>query len=178
MSSLAPTIRGVLEAGASASASSSSSPTPSSSSTPTPTPAPTEGTTTVSGWIRSLRAHKKVAFAELDDGSGSTLQAVLKGKARSDDLTPGAAVRMRGKLAASRGAGQAVELLVDEVALLGACDPETYPIQKKALPASVLREYAHLRFRTGASAATMRVRDALARDWHDWFEVSPTSSVR
>lgn len=34
------------------------------------------------GWVRSLRSHKKVAFAEIDDGSGATVQAVLKGDTR------------------------------------------------------------------------------------------------
>lgn len=174
MSGLAPTIRGVFEASCSAA---SSSTTPSSSSTPaTSSPSPSDEPTVVSGWIRSLRAHKKVAFAELDDGSGSTVQAVLKGKGRAlvdEGLNPGSAVRMVGQLVASKGAGQALELVVEDAALLGSCDPEMYPIQKKALPASVLREQAHLRFKTSATAATMRVRDALARDWHDWFEVRP-----
>jgi len=50
---------------------------------------------------------------------------------------------------------------------------QTYPIQKKHLPEHVLREQAHLRFKTTLTAATMRVRDALMRDWHDWFEVRP-----
>jgi len=60
--------------------------------------------------------------------------------------------------------------VVAETTVLGACG-DKYPVQKKAIPAPVLREYAHLRFRTGSTAAVMRVRDALARDWHDWFEV-------
>jgi len=38
----------------------------------------------VYGWVRSLRAHKNVAFAEIDDGSGGSVQAVLKGKARDE----------------------------------------------------------------------------------------------
>jgi hypothetical protein len=34
---------------------------------------------TVHGWVRSVRAHKNVAFAEIDDGSGAALQAVFRG---------------------------------------------------------------------------------------------------
>lgn len=79
---------------------------------------------------------------------------------------------MRGALLPSRGAGQALELLVEDVQVLGPADPDAYPIQKKALPAALLREHAHLRVRTGQGAAVARVRDALERDWHDWFEVS------
>ena len=71
----------------------------------------------------------------------------------------------------SRGSGQAVELVVDQTDILGTCDPETYPVQKKHLPAPVLRDLAHLRFRTTQTAAVMRVRDGLLRDWHEWFEV-------
>lgn len=40
--------------------------------------------TEVNGWIRSVRAHKNVAFAEIDDGTGGSIQAVLKGKGRAD----------------------------------------------------------------------------------------------
>jgi hypothetical protein len=39
---------------------------------------------TVNGWLKSVRAHKNVAFAELSDGSGGGLQAVWKGKGRAD----------------------------------------------------------------------------------------------
>ncbi|WVF68954.1 hypothetical protein IAT40_003728 [Kwoniella sp. CBS 6097] len=125
----------------------------------------------VNGWIRSIRSHKNVAFAEVHDGSSSRgVQAVLKGKGKADGLTNGTSVQLKGRLTKSKGQGQDVELLVEDVRTLGECDPEAYPIQKKSLPASVLRDNAHLRFRTSQTAATMRVRDALMRDWHDWFE--------
>lgn len=40
---------------------------------------PTQDTSVkVQGWLKSVRAHKNVAFASIDDGSGSTLQAVFK----------------------------------------------------------------------------------------------------
>lgn len=35
------------------------------------------------GWVRSVRAHKNVAFAEVDDGT-ARVQSVLKGKGRAD----------------------------------------------------------------------------------------------
>jgi asparaginyl-tRNA synthetase len=44
-------------------------------------------------------------------------------------------------------------------------------MQKKSLPLPYLRDHAHVRFRTAHPAAVMRVRDALMREWHDWFEV-------
>ncbi|WOO76735.1 putative asparagine--tRNA ligase, mitochondrial [Vanrija pseudolonga] len=124
---------------------------------------------TVNGWVRSVRAHKNVAFAEVDDGSGDSVQAVLKGRT-AEGITLGSSVRLSGTLSPSRGRGQALELQVSDARVLGPSDPDAYPIQKKALPAPLLREHAHMRFRTTQTAGVMRVRDALARDWHDWFE--------
>ncbi|WVN85099.1 asparagine-tRNA ligase [Cryptococcus depauperatus CBS 7841] len=125
----------------------------------------------VKAWIKSIRAHKNVAFIELNDGSSAeSLQGVLKGGGKAEGMTNGTSVKLRGRLQQSKGQGQDVELVVDEAMVLGVCDSELYPIQKKALPAALLRENAHLRFRTTQTAAIMRIRDALARDWHDWFE--------
>lgn len=53
---------------------------------------------------------------------------------------------------------------------------QVYPIQKKYLPPPVLRDMAHLRFRTTQTASIMRVRDGMMREWHDWFEVGSFSS--
>jgi asparaginyl-tRNA synthetase len=39
----------------------------------------------VKGWLKSVRAHKNVVFAELNDGSTTEgLQAVFKGQSRID----------------------------------------------------------------------------------------------
>lgn len=44
---------------------------------------PPETATTIQGWIKSIRAHKSVAFLEISDGTTSeTLQAVIKGKSK------------------------------------------------------------------------------------------------
>lgn len=96
----------------------------------------------------------------------------LSAKCTDDSLTQGSAVKLTGALQPSKGKGQAYELQVAEVEILGPCG-DSYPVQKKSIPAPVMREHAHLRFRTSQTAAVMRVRDGLARDWHDWFEVSP-----
>ncbi|KIR24966.1 asparagine-tRNA ligase [Cryptococcus deuterogattii LA55] len=164
LSSLPPTIRSLL--------SSRRSTLPSISSTThlETTPCVNEPVE-VNGWIKSVRAHKNVAFLEVSDGTtGENVQAVLKGKNKAEGLSIGASAKLRGRLEQSRGRGQDVELVVGDAQVLGTCDAEAYPIQKKSLPASVLRDNAHLRFRTSQTAAVMRIRDALARDWHDWFE--------
>ena len=90
-------------------------------------------TITVSGWIKSVRRQKNVAFAVLTDGSSTQgLQAVFVGGGEgvkgyvlvfllkcwghvffSCRLTNGAAVRLTGKLVPSPGVGQEKELLID-----------------------------------------------------------------
>ncbi|EIW73510.1 hypothetical protein TREMEDRAFT_24575 [Tremella mesenterica DSM 1558] len=136
----------------------------------------TESNVKINGWLKSVRGHKNVLFGQVDDGSDS-VQAVFKGDSRVEgeyslmiSLTNGTSVSLSGRLSPSRGPGQTVELLVEETTILGSCDPETYPIQKKHIPAPVLRDLAHLRFRTSQMASVMRVRDAMMRDWHEWFE--------
>ncbi|KDR81390.1 hypothetical protein GALMADRAFT_239257 [Galerina marginata CBS 339.88] len=139
---------------------------------------PPKQSTTVSGWIKSIRKQKNVSFAVITDGSSAQgLQAVLvKGKDEEllRRLTNGAAVRLTGRLVSSPGAGQSHELLVDrnegEIVLLGDCPPETYPIQKKDLTTEYLREHAHLRARTSRIAAMLRLRDVLRRQMDSWFE--------
>ncbi|WWD18545.1 asparagine-tRNA ligase [Kwoniella shandongensis] len=164
LSTLPPTLRSIL---------STHRPTPSSSTTTaasSTTPSDNDEVT-INGWIKSIRTHKNVSFVEVNDGSSSEgVQAVLKGKGRSEGLTNGTSVQLKGRLGKSRGQGQDLELLVNDLRVLGDSDPEAYPIQKKSLPASVLRDNAHLRFRTTQTASVMRIRDALQRDWHDWFE--------
>ncbi|WWC70830.1 asparagine-tRNA ligase [Kwoniella pini CBS 10737] len=166
LSTLPPTIRTILSNVQSQSASS-----PNSSSNQSSSSNSNNDKINVNGWIKSIRTHKNVSFLEINDGtSGTSLQAVLKGKGKSDGLTNGTSVSLIGELKKSRGQGQDYELSVEDVKVLGECDSEAYPIQKKSLPSSILRENAHLRFRTSQTAAIMRIRDALMRDWHDWFE--------
>jgi asparaginyl-tRNA synthetase len=100
-----------------------------------------KSTTTISGWIKSIRKQKNVSFAVITDGSSTNgLQAVLvKGDRDGEDmlkryltimlivsniqptpffilsrLTNGAAVRLTGRLVSSPGKGQSCELLVDQ----------------------------------------------------------------
>ncbi|KAF7973676.1 hypothetical protein HWV62_14662 [Athelia sp. TMB] len=125
----------------------------------------------VTGWVRSVRRQKRVAFAVLSDGSTRAgLQAVFGDPAGARALTNGASVRVRGRLVASPGAGQARELRVEACEVVGACDPETYPLQKQALPVDYTREYAHLRARTDEGGRVLRVRAAAARAVHAFFE--------
>ena len=70
----------------------------------------------------------------------------------------------------SQGKGQKVELIVEEITVIGAADPEQYPIQPKKHSFEFLREKAHLRVRTATFSAVMRVRSALSFGVHRFFQ--------
>ncbi|KAK6992234.1 Asparaginyl-tRNA synthetase [Favolaschia claudopus] len=127
---------------------------------------------TVTGWVKSIRKQKRVAFGVLSDGSSPTgLQAVFHEDLgeRVKQITNGTSICVRGSIVKSPGSGQDKELLVDEVEILGECDAETYPIQKKTLTPEYLRDYTHLRPRTGAIAAMVRLRSHLMRELNNYF---------
>jgi hypothetical protein len=55
-------------------------------------------------------------------------------------IQTGASIRATGKLVASQGTGQAVEMVAEGIVLLGEADAETYPLQKKKHTLEFLRE--------------------------------------
>jgi len=128
----------------------------------------------VMGWVRTNRAGKAVSFIELNDGSClKGLQVVYgaEGLTNYDDvsrLLTGACLRVAGRLVASQGQGQSVELQASEVETLGACDA-AFPLQKKRHSFEYLRTIAHLRPRTNTFGAVFRVRHRLAFAIHQFF---------
>ena len=128
-------------------------------------------TVTVCGWVRTFRND---TFIALNDGSCiDNLQLVIDRDNTPDEvkrrLTTGAALRAKGLLKASQGRGQATELEVHELEILGDADPEVYPIQMKKHSMEFLREKAHLRFRTSTFGAVFRIRHALNFAIHRFF---------
>lgn len=124
----------------------------------------------VKGWVRTFRSNR---FIALNDGSTSkNLQAVVDFEAMDEALlkriTTGACVQVKGKLVESQGAGQNVELVAEEITVLGDA-PEDYPIQPKKHSLEFLREKAHLRPRTQTFGAVFRVRHALQFAIHKYF---------
>ena len=85
-------------------------------------------------------------------------------------ITNGASVSVTGRVVASQGRGQKVEVIADNVEILGDCDAAAFPLQLKNKPSlEYLREIAHLRFRTNTFGAVFRVRHALAFAVHRFF---------
>ncbi len=128
----------------------------------------------VKGWVRTKRGSKNVAFVALNDGSTiNNLQLVFDVDSFNEELlkkiTTGASLSVFGKLEASQGSGQSVELLVQTVEVLGEADPEAYPLQPKKHSMEFLREIAHLRPRTSTFGAILRVRHEMAYALHTFF---------
>lgn len=136
----------------------------------------TEGKTqqevVVYGWVRTFRANR---FIALNDGSTLTsIQCVVDFENTNEEtlkrITTSAALKIKGVLVASQGSGQAVEIQVQNIEVLGDCNAEQYPIQPKKHSMEFLRANAHLRVRTNTFSAVMRVRSALAFAVHQFFQ--------
>jgi asparaginyl-tRNA synthetase len=126
----------------------------------------------VKGWVRSFRNNQ---FIALNDGSCmSNVQVVIDFENTDEqtirNITTGASISVHGKVVASQGKGQKVEVKAEQVEILGTCDPEKYPLQLKNKPSlEYLREIAHLRFRTNTFGAVFRVRHSLAYAVHKFY---------
>ena len=133
---------------------------------------PTGQPATVRGWIRSFRNSQ---FLEINDGSTiKNIQAVINREQVNEEtlkrLTTGACISVTGELHKSLGKGQAMDLIVSALEILGDCDPEQYPLQLKNRPSlEYLREIAHLRARTNSFGAVMRLRHAMAYATHKFL---------
>ncbi|MCC4211585.1 asparagine--tRNA ligase [Leeuwenhoekiella parthenopeia] len=136
---------------------------------------PKEQELTVKGWVKSFRANR---FIALNDGSTiNNLQCVVDFENTDPSLlkriTVGAAIAVTGNLVASQGGGQAVEVDVKEVKILGDADPEEVKrtiLQPKRHTLEKLREQAHLRVRTNTFGAVMRLRSQLSFAVHQYFQ--------
>src|ERR1043165_4033972 len=136
---------------------------------------PAASAVTARGWVKTRRDSKGIHFVQINDGSGfQDLQVVIdEGVVAEETLhrvTTGACVEVRGELVESPASGQAVELKAREIVVFGEADPASYPLQKKGHTMEFLREIAHLRTRSNTFGAVFRVRNALARAIHQFFQ--------
>ena len=128
----------------------------------------------VRGWVRTRRGSKHVSFVALNDGSTiNSIQIVVEGEIFTEKLikqiTTGSCIAVHGILVASKGSGQAVEILASAIEILGGADADEYPLQPKKHSLEFLREKAHLRFRTNTFSAVFRLRHALTFAVHKFF---------
>jgi asparaginyl-tRNA synthetase len=125
----------------------------------------------VCGWIRTFRNDR---FIALNDGSTlQNIQVVIVAtefpEALIKELNTGAAVKARGEVVESQGQGQSIEIQANSIELLGASDPNEYPLQPKRHSLEFLREKAHLRMRTNTFSAVFRIRHAASYAIHRYF---------
>jgi asparaginyl-tRNA synthetase len=124
------------------------------------------------GWVRTFRNNQ---FIALNDGSTvNNIQCVVDFENTPEEtlkrITTGAAVSVTGALVESQGKGQQYEIQVETLEILGDSDAEKFPMQPKKHSLEFLRENAHLRVRTNAFGAIMRVRSVLAFAVHQYFQ--------
>ncbi len=124
------------------------------------------------GWVRTFRNNQ---FIALNDGSTlQNIQCVVDFENTPEEtlkrITTGAAISVTGALAESQGAGQKYEIQVSKLEILGDSDAEKFPMQPKKHSLEFLRENAHLRVRTNAFGAIMRVRSVLSFAVHQYFQ--------
>ncbi len=127
----------------------------------------------VKGWVRSVRQSKTFAFVVLNDGSSQdSLQIIvdhnIEGGDQVGQILMGSCVAIKGKIMASQGKGQSVEMHAQSLEIYGNVN-ESYPLQKKATSLEFLREQAHLRPRTNLFGAIFRLRHHLAQATHEFF---------
>ncbi|CCW35698.1 asparaginyl-tRNA synthetase [Chthonomonas calidirosea] len=127
------------------------------------------------GWVKTRRDSKGIHFVQINDGSCfADLQVVIENGAIEESVlkqvTTGASVRVEGELVPSPASGQPVELKAKAIFVYGTADPASYPLQKKGHTMEFLREIAHLRPRSNTFGAVFRVRNALAKAIHDFFQ--------
>ncbi|MDX9970769.1 MAG: asparagine--tRNA ligase [Candidatus Gracilibacteria bacterium] len=135
----------------------------------------------ISGWVRTLRSSKNVAFIEINDGSCFTnLQVVFEDSlpnfSEIEKATIGSSLRIKGQMVASPGSEQSLELKASEIILLGLA-AEDNPIQKKRHSFEFLRTIPHFRSRTNTYMAVFRVRSILAQAIHRFFEMKKYTYV-
>lgn len=126
---------------------------------------------TVRGWVRAFRARR---FLVLNDGSTiNNLQVVVDFENFSEELIKKvsfhACVEVNGTLAESQGAGQSIELMAEEIKILGESNPDEYALQPKKQTVEFLREQAHFRMRTNTFSAVFRIRHAIAYAVHKYY---------
>lgn len=128
-------------------------------------------TVTVMGWVRAFRNNQFIAL--YDGSSFNTLQVVVDFERTPEEVLKKinfhSCLAATGKLVASQGAGQVVEVIAETIEILGEANPENYSMQPKRMTMEYLREKAHFRMRTSTFSAVFRIRHGVAFAVHQFF---------
>lgn len=129
---------------------------------------------TIEGWVRAFRSNR---FIALSDGSTIlNLQVVVDFEQFDEEIIKNiktaSSLKITGEVVESQGAGQSIEILAKKIEILGdnfSEELEKTVLQPKKHSLEVLREQAHLRFRTNLFGAVFRVRSAISFAIHQFF---------
>jgi asparaginyl-tRNA synthetase len=131
------------------------------------------GVVTLRGWVQTTRAHGKVAFVVIRDGTGIVQCVIVKKEVPEavwellQTLTLEASVSITGSVRADARAPGGYELSVQDLTLIGRSDD--YPIQPKEHGVDFLLDHRHLWLRSSQQRAIMRVRHEVEQALHDFF---------
>ena len=129
---------------------------------------------TIEGWVKAFRSNR---FIALSDGSTIlNLQVVVDFEKFDEEIIKNiktaSSLKITGEVVESQGAGQSIEILAKKIEILGdnfSEELEKTVLQPKKHSLEVLREQAHLRFRTNLFGAVFRVRSAISFAIHQFF---------
>lgn len=126
------------------------------------------------GWIRNHRKQKEFGFIDFYDGTcfGSVqlvYDNILENFEQIQKYRVGSSIEVVGTVEESPAKGQAFEIKVSKLTLLGD-SPEDYPIQPKRHTREFLREVGYLRPRVNLFQAVFRVRSVVAMAIHTYFQ--------
>jgi len=127
------------------------------------------------GWIKNHRKQSCFGFIDFNDGTHfNNLQIVYTNELKDFDkintYAIGSAIKVKGLLVKSEGAGQDYEIKASSLELIGGVE-EDYPLQSKGRPTrEFLREIGYLRPRTNLFNAVFRVRSVAAQAIHEYFQ--------
>jgi asparaginyl-tRNA synthetase len=129
---------------------------------------------TVQGWVRAFRSGR---FIALNDGSTiNNLQIVVDFENFDEEIIKNiktaSSLKITGEVVESQGAGQNVEIIAKKIQILGdnfTDELEKTVLQPKKHSLEILREQAHLRFRTNLFGAVFRIRHAISFAIHQFF---------
>lgn len=129
---------------------------------------------TVQGWVRAFRSNR---FIALSDGSDiNNLQIVVDFEKFDEDIikkiNTSSSLKIVGEVVESQGAGQNIEIIAKNIEILGDNffeEMQKTILQPKKHSLEVLREQAHLRFRTNLFGAVFRIRHAVSFAIHQFF---------
>ncbi|WP_405285500.1 asparagine--tRNA ligase [Gaopeijia maritima] len=128
---------------------------------------------TLTGWVEATRAHGKVAFAVVRDGTGIAQTVFFKKELdpevweRHAALTQESTVAVTGEVREEPRAPGGYEIAVRDLQVIHTS--AEYPIQPKEHGVDFLLDHRHLWLRSSQQRAGLKVRAEISQATHDFF---------